>query len=195
MPEVNGQKFPYTEEGMKAAKEAEMEVLETPGDDRLMKLAEEADMAEEEAMPLLDGDFTLNKVNGVVDGLNRVNRLFQAPPYPSFETVPDRFPPEFIKNLQMVDAAVISSGMEEYKFDLEDIKDDQDLVQLRGKLDAMASDKSFKAFLTKPIGTGEIQQEAGMGNKPTDLGRGPVSPSPSAEGGDAEVDLFMARMA
>ena len=54
MPEVNGQKFPYTEEGMKAAKEAEMEVLETPGDDRLMKLAEEADMAEEEAMPLLD---------------------------------------------------------------------------------------------------------------------------------------------
>ena len=88
MPEVNGQKFSYDEEGMKAAREAEMEMLDTPTDDRMMQLAEDADMAEEENMPTISGDFSLDKINGVVDGLNRVNKLFQAPPYPSFESAP-----------------------------------------------------------------------------------------------------------
>ena len=69
MPEVNGQKFPYTEEGMKAAKEAEMEVLETPGDDRLMKLAEEADMALQINLSEMESDRDIASLVGQLESL------------------------------------------------------------------------------------------------------------------------------
>lgn len=41
---------------------------------------------------------------------------------------------------------------------------------------------------------GEFQKEAGVPQKGEDLGRGAAAPQPPAEGGDAEVDLFMSRM-
>ena len=131
-----------------------MEVMEV-SPDRLMDLADKADMAEDEAMPEIKGDFTLQRINKLVDSLNRVNKVFRAPMYPSFDKVPEVLPPEFIKNMQMVEAAVMSSGLEEeYGFSLRDLADDEDLKMLAGKFDAMASDKSFRAFLNKPLGKG-----------------------------------------
>lgn len=175
-------------------REVEMEAMEvTP--DRLMDLAAKADEVEMEQLPTISGDFSLNRVNKVVDSLNRVNKVFKAPMYPSFEKVPDPFPPEFVKNLEMVDAAIMSADLEEYKFELSEIKDDEDLKQLAGKLDAAASDKSFKAFLNKPLGMGEFQMEADVPNVMTKGTQEAVQSQPRAEGGDAELDLFMSRMA
>lgn len=181
---------------MKAEPRAmEMEVMDEVSPDRLMDLATEADEAEMMALPKIEGEFSLNRINGVVQALNRVNRMFQAPVYPEFESAPQVFPPEFVKNLLMVDAAVDASGMDEYKFDLSEVNEDADLKMIQGKLDAMASDKSFKAFLNKPLGMGEFQKEQGVPQKPEDMGRGAVVPGQPAEGGEAELDLFMARMA
>ena len=173
-------------------REVEMEAMAIEPE-RLMELADRADMVEESAMPQISGDFSLDRVNKVVDSLNRVNKLFQAPMYPKFDAVPDPFPPEFIKNLQMVDSAVMSSGMDEYEFSLEEISDNEDLKVLSGKLDAMASDKAFKAFLNKPLGTGEFQKESDVPMMATEATKGAIK-QPSADA-EAEVDLFMSRMA
>jgi hypothetical protein len=63
---------------------AEMEVMEV-SPDRLMDLADKADMAEDDAMPEVKGDFSLNRINKLVDSLNRVNKVFRAPAYPKFD--------------------------------------------------------------------------------------------------------------
>ena len=173
----------------------EMEVMDEVTPERLMDIADQADEAEMMAMPKIEGDFSLNRINGMVNALNRVNKMFQAPPYPEFESAPKVLPPEMVKNLMMVEAAVKASGMDEYMCDFAAMQDDDDIREAQAKLDAMASDKSFKAFLNKPLGMGEFQKEAGVPEQPKDLGRGAASPQPPAEGGDAEVDLFMARMA
>lgn len=181
----------HTDDKIRAVEMETMEV--TP--DRLMDLAAEADEREMEMMPTISGDFSLDRVNKVVDSLNRVNKVFKAPMYPKFEKAPDPFPPEFIKNLEMVDAAIMSAELDEYKFDLSAIQDDEDLKSLAGKLDAAASDKSFKAFLNKPLGMGEFQMESDVPNVMTKGTQEAVQSQPRAEGGDAELDLFMSRMA
>jgi hypothetical protein len=137
--------------------------------DQLLQLAEQADDAEAIQQVEISGDFSLERINKLVDALNRVNKVFQAPPYPAFEASPEIFPPEFVSNLEMVQAAVSASGLDDYAFELTEIADDEDLKMLAGKLDAMASDKSFRSFLNKPLGTGELQQEAGI---PTVLTKG-----------------------
>jgi len=174
---------------------AEMEVMEVDPE-RLMDLADQADMAEDDAQPEIKGDFSLNRINKLVDSLNRVNKIFAAPAYPKFEKAPEVFPPEFVKNIQMVEAAVMSSGLEEeYGFSVRDIEDDEDLKMLAGKFDAMASDKSFRAFLNKPLGMGEFQAEADVPVVKTMATQEAIQSQPRAEGGDAELDLFMSRMA
>lgn len=174
-------------------REMEMDTMEaTP--ERLMELADEADSVEEENMPVLEGDFSLNRINRLVESLNRVNKIFQAPPYPTFEALPPEgvYPPEFAKNLMMVQSAVIMSGMDEYMFDIKEVKTDADVLELAGKLDAIASDKTMKAFLNKPIGTGEFQQEAGVPVTVPPTG-GDVK-TPNSSSAEADVELFMSRM-
>ena len=172
----------------------EMEVMAT-GPEDLQKLADDADAITEEVMPVIEGDFSLNRVNRVVQSLNRVVKLFQAPPYPEFDAVPEGgiYPPEFSKYLLMVSAAVDQSGMEEYAFSIPEIKSDADLLDLAGKLDAVASDKTMKAFLNKPQGTGEFQTEMGVPNTPDVVG-GEIN-QPSSSEASADLDLFMQRMA
>ena len=57
-----------------------MEVMEV-SPDRLMDLADKADMVEDDAMPQISGkDFTLQRINKLVDSLNRVNKdICRAP--------------------------------------------------------------------------------------------------------------------
>ena len=171
-----------------------MEVMEVRPD-RLMDLADKADQAEETLEIEIKGDFSLNRINKLVDSLNRVNKIFKAPMYPKFEKAPEVFPPEFVKNIEMVQAAVMSSGLDEYDFSLGDIKDDDSLKMLAGKFDAMASDKSFRAFLNKPLGMGEFQADADVPVVKTMATQDAIQSTPKAEGGDAELDLFMSRMA
>lgn len=93
----------------------------------------------------------------------------------------------------MVSSAVEMSGMEEYDFSISEIKSDEDLLDLAGKLDAIASDKTMKAFLNKPLGTGDLQVEMGVPNTPDMVG-GDIK-QPSSADASAELDLFMSRMA
>lgn len=173
-------------------REIEMEAMAT-GPEQLTQLADEADSMEEQMMPRLEGEFSLNRINRVVEAMNRVVKLFKAPPYPTFESLPEVYPPEFAKYLMMIASAVEMSGMEDYMFDISDIKTDEDLLDLAGKLDAIASDKTMKAFLNKPLGTGEFQTEAGVPNTPDMVG-GDIK-QPSSADASAELDLFMSRMA
>ena len=62
---------------------------------------------------------------------------------------------------------------------------------LAGKMDAMATDKSFRAFLNKPLGTGEFQAEANVPNVMTEGTEAAVKPA----GNDADLELMINRLA
>lgn len=151
-------------------------------------------MDEAENARTIEGDFSKNGLNRLVDALNQANRVFKAPTYPRFESDADRLPPEFIRNLEMVSAAARDAGLDEYVFDLESIGDDKDLKMIAGKIDSAAMDKSFKAFLNKPQGMGDIQEESGVPVMETEGGdMMSKATEPAAEEEDEE-ELFMARL-
>jgi hypothetical protein len=159
--------------------------------DKAMGLAKQMDDMEEGRE--IRGEFSKNGLNRLVDALNQANRVFKAPTYPRFEAAVDVLPPEFIRNLEMVAAAARDADLEEYMFDLEGIEDDKDLKMLAGKIDSAAMDKSFKAFLNKPQGMGDIQDEAGvpvMETEGGDMMSKAMKPMPEED----EEELFMARM-
>jgi len=160
---------------------------------KAMKLAKQLDEKENQAK--IEGDYSKIAVNKMIDSLNRVNMLFDAPPFPKVEADLDAMPPALIRNLLMIANAAKDAGMDEYVFDLDTITDDKGLKMLAGKLDAAAGDKSFKAFLAKPDGMATKEQaEEGV---PTMQMEGMEVASP-ARGGTApmedEEELFMARM-
>jgi len=160
---------------------------------KLMMKAKEMDALEDDALSRVSGDFSKNGLNRLVDALNQANRVFKAPTYPRFDSAPEVLPPEFLRNLEMVNAAVTDAGLDEYKFDLSEIEDDGDLKMIAGKIDAAAMDRSFKAFLNKPQGMGDIQAEMDV---PVQEMSGDaltaVTVKPEKE--DDEEELFMARM-
>ena len=167
--------------------DADMKMME----DDLMSQAMEADSVEEEAYNKVEGDFSVVALNKLVDSLNRVNLIFKAPEYPKFESATGILPPEFVKNLEMVNKAAKDSGLTDFAFDIWSAKGDKDLKMVAGKLDAAAGDKSFKAFLNKPMGMGEIQREMGM---PTQQAMGEGRQMISGPPAGGEDELFMARM-
>jgi len=73
------------------------------------------------------------------------------------------------------------------------LKDDRDLKELAGKLDAAAGDKSFKSFLNKPMGMGKFQEESGVPVRQDVNMDGIASKAMPAVQEDDE-ELFMARM-
>lgn len=177
----------------------EVSMLDEMGDPaememKLMEGARELDKEEGEAA-VVTGDFSKMALNKVVDALNRVNQLFRAPPYPSFEAEVDTLPPEFIRNLDMVNAAARDANRTELVFNFDDLKSDKDLKMLAGKLDAAAGDKVLAAYLAKPQGMGDLQSQFGIPT--TEMSGGdtnvmttqkPVMPQ------EDEEELFMARM-
>lgn len=189
---------------MKDMKDKEMEreevsMLDEMGDPKEMEIkliegAKELDKEEGEAA-VIEGDFSKPALNKVVDALNRVNQIFRAPPYPSFETAPERLPPELIRNLDMVNAAARDAGRDELVFSFDDLKSDRDLKMLAGKLDAAAGDKVLAAYLAKPQGMGDLQNQFGIpttemsgGDTNVMTTKKPVMPQ------EDEEELFMARM-
>jgi hypothetical protein len=160
---------------------------------KLMMKAKEMDAMEEEALSGLSGDFSVNGLNRLVDALNQANRVFKAPTYPRFKSAPEVLPPEFLRNLEMVNAAVTDAGLDDYKFDLSGVENDTDLKMIAGKIDAASQDKSFKAFLNKPQGMGDIQAEMDMPVQEMSGEAISVSTVDPSKGEDEE-ELFMARM-
>jgi hypothetical protein len=159
--------------------------------DKAMGLAKQMDDMEEGRQ--IRGEFSKNGLNRLVDALNQANRVFKAPTYPRFEAAVDVLPPEFIRNLEMVAAAARDAGLDDYMFDLEGIEDDKDLKIIAGIIDSAAMDKSFKAFLNKPQGMGDIQDEAGVPVMETE-GGDMMSKASEPVVEEDEEELFMARM-
>jgi len=162
---------------------------------KLMEKAREMDTIQEVAdTDAVMGDFSKVALNRLVDAVNRVNILFQAPKYPEFDANMDRLPPEFIRNLEMVNAAARDAGLDDYTFNIFEASDDKDLKMVAGKIDSAAMDKSFKAFLNKPQGMGDLQAEAGVPEmQMTGADVGVMAQAPMEEEEDEE-ELFMARM-
>jgi len=177
----------------------EVSMLDEMGDPKelemkLMEGARELDKEEGEAA-VVSGDFSKMALNKVVDALNRVNLIFKAPPYPSFEAEVETLPPEFIRNLDMVNAAARDAGRNELVFSFDELKSDRDLKMLAGKLDAAAGDKVLAAYLAKPQGMGDLQSQFGIpamemsgGDTNVMTTKKPVMPE------EEEEELFMARV-
>jgi len=177
-------------EMMAQPSEAEVEQIE----DMARAEADKLD-AEETNMFSIEGEFSKRALNKVVDALNRVNRLFGAPVYPSFESDMTVLPPEFGRNLAMVNSALQDAQIEEKTFNLQEVKDDKGLKMLAGKLDAAAGDKVFKSFLATPTGMGDKQSEFGVPVSESSGGDTQRAQSkPAVQPKEDTEELFMARM-
>ena len=117
-----------------AEREMEMEALNDveAAKGMAMEQAMIADQREDAMYGSIEGDFSTTALNKVVDSLNRVNKLFRAPMYPKFDKFEGKLPPEFIKNIEMVNQALSDAGIQDKMFDLMSLKDDSDLKMLAG---------------------------------------------------------------
>jgi len=129
-------------------------------EDKMKQEAMELDAMEDESMQV-QGEYSERMLNRTVDSLNRVLKIFRAPEYPKFESGSEILPPEFVKQLTMVNAAATDAMIDDKQFDPKPTND-ADLRDIAGKLDALAGDRAFKAFLNKPQGMGEMQDEMGV---------------------------------
>jgi hypothetical protein len=170
-----------------APSEGEIADLETKVMDEAQKLQQS-----EDDFLAIEGDFSKRMLNRVVEALNRVNQIFQAPEYPTFDADLEKLPPEFGRNLEMVNSALRDAGMEEKTFDLASVENDKDLRDIAAKLDSAASDKVFKSFLAKPMGMGEYQAESGIPAAQTTGADVGTMSKPAVQ--PDEEELFMARM-
>ena len=175
---------------MQEPSEAEVEQLKGMAEMEADKLD-----AEETQMMSIEGDFSKRALNRVVDALNRVNKLFDAPVYPSFDSDLEVLPPEFGRNLMMVNSALEDAGITDKMFDLMSAKDDKDLKAIAGKLAAAAGDKVFKSFLATPLGMGDKQSEFGIPVSESSGGDTQRAQSkPAVKPKEETEELFMARM-
>ena len=159
---------------------------------QMMDEAERLDQEEEQEL-MVRGEYSERMLNKTVDALNRVLKIFRAPEYPKFEGSPEVLPTEFIRALSMVAVAAQDAMIEDKVFDAKPTSD-TDLRDIAGKLDALAGDKAFKAFLNKPQGMGDIQDE--MNVPTTQMSGGDTNVQQTRPPRD-EVDvnaLFMSRM-
>ncbi len=125
-----------------------------PEEQQLMQMMEvermEMDNALSQDAP--DGDFSIQGLNTLVDALNSVLPMFEVEDYPEFdESIDGLLPLEFVRQLRMVMAAAAESGLDEYRFELSQMDDDQDLMMLAGRLEALAKDVGFKRFLKSSV--------------------------------------------
>lgn len=161
-------------------------------EDKMKQEAMELDAMEAEQMQV-QGEYSERMLNKTVDALNRVLKIFRAPEYPKFESGSNVLPPEFVRQLTMVSAAAKDAMVEDKMFDPKPTNDTE-LRDIAGKLDALAMDRAFKAFLNKPQGMGELQDE--MKVPTTEMSGGSTNvqrTNPVRDDVDVNT-LFMSRM-
>ena len=119
--------------------------------------AMEADIAEAEKISEFSpsGQFKKDTVNRFIRSLNEMLKHFAAPMIGEVaDDIDGPLPPEIVKALFMIDAALEDAKMDEHRIDMDDLKTDRDLMMARGKIDAGAKDRAFIAFLRKPMAQG-----------------------------------------
>ena len=96
------------------------------------------------------GVYSVDGLNALVDGLNKVLPMFKMPAYPTFtEGIEGALPEEFVRQLAMVNEAAVAAGHEPFPF--EDAVDDTGLKMMAGRLDGLSKDKAFSKFLEEQI--------------------------------------------
>ena len=118
------------------------------------------------------GSYSVNGLNALVNALNKVLPFFQMPDYPTFDVeINGPLPEEFIRQLSMVNEAAMAANLEPMSF--EEATDDTGLQMMAGRLDMLAKDKTFKAFLEEQVSMmdeempeeEEMVEEMPMGNE------------------------------
>jgi hypothetical protein len=132
-----------------------------------------------------EGDFSMDRLNGVVDALNDVVELIpDADEYPVFEEDIEVFPMEFVNYFDMINMALNDAAMEDMVIELETIADDKDLARLTGQLKAIAKNGDFKRFMKNQYrGAAPVEEEV--------VEEVPMEMAPMEEDMD---NLFMERM-
>jgi hypothetical protein len=151
----------------------------------------EAEMADEQMYESMAprGNFTSRGLAPLVRATNALLPLFgQTPDYPEVEDT-EVLPTDFTRILAMfsgaVDEAIQNEVLKpEMAFDISTVRDDSGLLALAGKLEMLAKDRSFKAFLEEPV---EEDMEMEM-----EGGQMPMEEQPMSE---EDMDaMFMERM-
>ena len=120
--------------------------------------AMEADIAEAEKISEFSpsGQFKKDTVNRFIRSLNEMLKHFAAPMIGEVaDDIDGPLPPEIVKALFMINAALEDAKMDEYSYNIGEIRTDRDIMMLRGKIEAAAKDRAFVAFLRKPMPEGE----------------------------------------
>jgi len=175
------------EKEMGKSMSVEIEV-EGPEEEALMGKAREMDGVEEEAYGAAapQGDFSASGLNALVDGLNAVLPMFDMPDYERFSEGMTMLPPQFMKQLTMVNEAAMAAGLDDMVVDFATITDDKSLKMAAGKLRALSGNTSFKRFLRSERPEAPAAPEAAMSEAPM----APPAPAMSM----SEDDLMMSRL-
>ena len=174
--------------------------------EQVEEMAMMADMAEAEKVAEFapEGSYKRDTVNRFIRSVNTMLAHFSAPNLGEVaEDVEGPLPQDLVKALMMINAALEDAKMSEYQINMEDLKDDRDLMMARGKIDSGAKDRSFIAFLRKPMpeqGT-EVEIEVAV-EEPVPEGMhrmpdGSIMADSEHEGKDKEEDIdkiLMSRM-
>ena len=146
--------------------------------EKVEEMAMMADMAEAEKVAEFapEGSYKRDTVNRFIRSVNKMLEHFSAPNLGEVaEDVEGPLPQDLVKALMMINAALEDAKMSEYQINMEDLKDDRNLMMARGKIDSGAKDRSFIAFLRKPMpeaGT-EVEIEVDVESVPEGMHRMP----------------------
>lgn len=119
-------------------------------EETLKNKAKQLDVAEGEMLQRAapQGKFSDASIKKVCDAINTVLALFEgAPPCEVGQYEPGSLPVSFIKNFEMINAAVKAAGLDEMVIDYMTAKDDKELILIVGKLASLAASPQFKSFL------------------------------------------------
>jgi len=160
-----------------------------------------ADMAEAEKISEFSpsGSYKKDSVNRFINAINAMLKNFSANPLGQVDQdIEGPLPPDLVKSLMMINSALEDAKIEDYMIDIEGLKSDRDLMMARGKIEAGAKDRSFIAFLRKPMNNESetevevnVEMEQPMHRMPDG------SMMPGAQHGEEEIDedeLFAARL-
>lgn len=121
--------------------------------EEVMERAQALDMAENEKAEEIAprGDFSKDSMNRFIEAVNKVIANFgQVPALEMVEEDVDALPIPVLKYVSMINKALDDAKFTEYSIESDGMATDRDLMMARGRLDAAAGDRAFKAFLRKP---------------------------------------------
>ena len=176
---------------MQDYKEKNSPMEEPTGDLSVTIISAETEDEQEFAEMAPSGKYTAENLNLLVAATNKLLPLFeQSPDYPTFEEAIDgELPTDFVRVLVMflgaIDSAIEEDAIDpEMAYELEELIDDSSLLQLSGRLTALANNRDFRQFLKNPPPEKEEAEEELL----------PISPEESLMSNSDIDTLFASRV-